>query len=85
MKQWIIPSIEELDLKNTAWGSNGGWINSGNSHWVNNLQHNVGGNNPLPPGQDDIGGCNDNFWGGNGLPWDVRSTDNPFWDPNPLS
>lgn len=85
MKQWISPDINILDLKDTSWGSNGGWVNSGNKHWVNNGNWNVGGNNPLPPGQDDIGGCNDNFWAGNGLSWEERSTNNPFWEGDVLS
>ena len=29
MKQWITPEINVLDIKDTSWGSHGGWVNNG--------------------------------------------------------
>jgi len=55
MKQWISPEINVLDIKDTSWGCHGGWVNNGSWHH-GGWNGNVGGNNPLPPGQDDIGG-----------------------------
>lgn len=84
MRQWISPEINVLDIKDTSWGSHGGWVNYGSWHH-GGWNGNVGGNNPLPPGQDDIGGCNDNFWEGNGLSWEERREHNPFWEDESLS
>ena len=78
MRQWISPEINVLDIKDTSWVNIGSWHHAG---WNGN----VGGNNPLPLGQKDIGGCNDNFWEGNGLSWEERSEHNPFWKDESLS
>jgi len=78
MKQWVAPDINILNITDTSWVDNGSWHHGG---WNGN----IGGNNPLPEGQNDIGGCNDNFWAGNGLSWEERSVHNPFWEGEVLS